>query len=73
MLNTDRSRPPKSCNDAVQQANKGSVASPRDPININNGDMHYEVLEIHQRKYDKGKDTQRNPSVFIAAATVAVQ
>ena len=28
----------------------------RDPINFSNDDVHYEALEAHQRKYDKGKD-----------------
>ena len=34
--------------------------------------MHDESLDVHQTKYDKGKDTQKDPSVFIAGATVAV-
>ena len=44
-----------------------------DPNNIKNDNMHYEALEAWQRKYDKGKDTQKDPSVSIAGATVAVQ
>ena len=36
MFNTDRSRPPKACNDTVQQGNKGPIASVnRDTINVN--------------------------------------
>ena len=45
----------------------------RDLININNDDIHYEALEAHQRKYDKAKDTQKDPSIFITRATVPVQ
>ena len=44
----------------------------RNLIDINNHNMHYEALEACQRKYVKGKDTQKDPSVFIAGATVAV-
>ena len=47
--------------------------SNRDPGNVNNDDMHYEALWDHQRKYDKGKDTQKDHSVFIAGAKVTVQ
>ena len=63
MLNTDRSQEP--CDNAVQMK--------REPINVNNNDIHEEALEAHQRKYNKGKDNQKDPSVFIAGATVAVQ
>ena len=45
----------------------------RDPINISYDDMHYEALEAHQRKYNKDKDTQKDPSVLIGGATLAVQ
>ena len=45
----------------------------RDPINVNNNDVHYEALEAHQRKNSKGKNTQKHPSVSVAGATVAVQ
>ena len=34
--------------------------------------MHYEALEGHYGNYDKGKDIQKDPSVFISGATVAV-
>ena len=44
-----------------------------DPININNDDMHYEVLETYKRKYNNAKDTSKVPSVFIAGVTAAVQ
>ena len=43
------------------------------PININHDGIHYEALEAHQRKYDKGNDTQKDLIVFIVGATVAVQ
>ena len=45
----------------------------REPINVNNGDAYYKVLEACQRTYDKGKYIPKDPSVFIAGATVAVQ
>ena len=45
----------------------------RYPINVNTNNVHYEALESCQRKYDKGKDTQKHPSVFIAGSTVAGQ
>ena len=43
------------------------------PIHVNNTDLHFEALDIHQRKYDEGKNTWKDPSVFIARATVAVK
>ena len=30
-----------------------------DPINADKDDLHYKVLEVHQRKNDKGKDTKK--------------
>ena len=56
MINDDRSRPPESDKNAVQQANKGHVAQKnRDPINVNDDDLHCEALGAHQRKNDLGK------------------
>ena len=31
----------------------------RDPINVDNGDLHHEALEAYQMKNDKGKETQK--------------
>ena len=36
-----------------------------DPINIDNDDLHHEALGACQRKRKKGKDTQKDPSIFI--------
>ena len=44
----------------------------RHPINVNNDDLHHVTLEAHQ-KIDKGKDIQKDPPIYIAGATVAVQ
>ena len=44
-----------------------------DFINVNNDNMNYEALKAYQRKCDKGKDTQKDLSVFIAEAAVAIQ
>ena len=64
--------PHKSGNDAVQQVDKGPVNQmSRNPINVDNDDLHCEALEAHQRKNDKGKDAQKDP-ISIAGATVAV-
>ena len=41
----------------------------KEPININNDNVHYEA---HQREYNRGKGTQKDPSMFTAEATVAV-
>ena len=43
----------------------------RDPINVNNDNLHCEVLEAHQRK-NIVKDTQKDP-IFITGTTVAIQ
>ena len=44
-----------------------------DAITMNNGDMQYEAIEVQQRKYDTGKDTQKDPSIFFTGATVAAK
>ena len=45
----------------------------RDPINVDNDDLHHEALKDCQRKNYKGKDTQKDLRIFIKGATVAVQ
>ena len=45
----------------------------KDPININNDNLHHKALEAYQRKNDKGKDTQKDHPIFITGATVVVQ
>ena len=44
----------------------------RDPINVDNDDLHREALEALQRK-NKGKDTRKFHPIFITEATVAAQ
>ena len=44
----------------------------RDPINLDNGDLHHEALKAHRGKSYKGKDTEKNP-IFVMEAGVAVQ
>ena len=44
----------------------------RDPIHVDNDDVHIEALEAHQRKNGKGKYTHKD-TIFIKGATVAVQ
>ena len=44
----------------------------RDLINVNDNNLHHKALEAHQRKNDKGKDTQKDPAIFITGTTVAV-
>ena len=43
------------------------------PINLSNNDTNYDPLEAHQRKYDKGNETEKDPSVFIAEGMEAFQ
>ena len=45
----------------------------RDPINVNPEDLHCKVLEVHQRKNDKSKDTQNGLPIFLTGATEIVQ
>ena len=45
----------------------------RDPINVNNNDLQCEALETQQKKNDKGKDTQKDPPIFISGTAVAIQ
>ena len=45
----------------------------RDPINIDIDDLHHMALEANERKNDKGKDTLKDPPIFIRGATIAVQ
>ena len=45
----------------------------RDSINFNNDNVHYETLDAHKRKCNKGKGTWKYPSVFNAGATLAVK
>ena len=60
LFNTDRSRPHKPFDVAIHQARKGLLPQMnRDPINVNNNNVHYEALGAHQRKYNIGKDTQK--------------
>ena len=74
MFDADRSMASESSNDADQQADKGSVASmSRDPINIDNDDLHCNALKARQTKNDKGKDTQKDPSIFITVDTAGFQ
>ena len=59
--------------DAIQQIDKGSVgAMNRDPINLDNDDLHHEVLETCHGKNDKGKGSQKDAPNFITGAIVTV-
>ena len=49
---------------AVQQAKKDLLLQFREPININNDDAQYKVLEVPQNKYVKNNGTLKDPSVF---------
>ena len=44
----------------------------REPININNDDIHYEVLKAHHNKYVKNNDTHKDPLSFPTGSTEAV-
>ena len=45
----------------------------RDPINVDNDDLHHKAIQASQRKNDKGKDTQKDPPIFIPGIIVAIQ
>ena len=45
----------------------------RDPVYVDHDDVYCEALEAHQRKIDKGSNTQKDPPAFITGATEAVQ
>ena len=42
-------------------------------MNIDNYDLDHKAFEANERKNDKGKNTEKDPTIFITGATVAVQ